>query len=374
VSSPPPNPLVIGGGPAGAAAALRLARAGTPVTLLERTVGPHDKVCGDFLSGPALAALATLGIDTAALGGAPIARVRLVAGDRVAESRLPFTARGLSRRAVDEALLAAASAAGARVRRGETARGLRAVGREFVLDRSGEAWRGETVLLATGKHDLRGAARPARGHGAVGLKIYLALAPEQGARLGDAMELVLLSGGYAGLQRVEGGRTVLCVMLSRQAARTVGASWDTLRDRLAAEAPHLARRLAAAIPFAKRPLAVAGVPYGHLHAPHPGAAPGLFRLGDQAAVIPSLAGDGVAIALASAALAARAVLAGESADIYHRRLGAALARPMRAAMLAHRAAMARQSQDWLVRACRLWPGLIGFTATQTRCYAGLADS
>jgi menaquinone-9 beta-reductase len=368
------HPIVIGGGPAGAAAALRLARAGVPVTLLERTVGPHDKVCGDFLGGPALAALGALGIDAAALGGAPVRRVRLVTDGRVAEAALPFPARGLSRRALDEALLAAAAAAGARVQRGETARGLRAEGRGFILERGGEAWRGETLLLATGKHDLRGAPRPARGHGAVGLKTYLALAPDQGAQLADAVELVLLPGGYAGLQRVEGGRTVLCVMLSRQAVRATGGSWDALRERIAAEAPHLARRLAGAIPLAGRPLAVAGVPYGHLHAPEPGATPGLFRLGDQAAVIPSLAGDGVAIALASAALAARSVLAGESAELYHRRLRAALHRPMRAAMLAHRAAGTRRAQDWLVRACRLWPGLIGFTATRTRCYAGPADS
>ena len=37
--------------------------------------------------------------------------------------------------------------------------------------------------------------------------------------------------------------------------------------------------------------------------------PGLFRLGDQAAVIASLAGDGIAVALASGAAAAHACLA-----------------------------------------------------------------
>ncbi len=369
------SPLIIGGGPAGAVAALRLARAGVPATLLERTAGPHDKVCGDFLGGPALAALEALGIDAGGLGGAPIARVRLISGTRMAQAALPFPARGLSRRVLDEALLAEAAKAGARVQRGKTARRLEAAGRELVLEWNGRAWRGQTVLLATGKHDLRGATRPARGRGAVGLKTYLALDPDQEARLGDAVELVLLPGGYAGLQPVEAGRTVLCVMLNRTAAvRTIGASWGALRDWLSGEAPHLATRLAAAVPLAGRTLAVAGVPYGHLHAPEPDAPPGLFRLGDQAAVIPSLAGDGVAIALASAALATRSVLAGESAFVYHQRLRAALRPPMRAAMFAHRAAGARQAQDWLARACRLWPGLIGFTATRTRCYAGLADS
>ena len=42
--------LVIGGGLAGAAAAVHLAGAGRDVCLLERTTGPHDKVCGEFLS------------------------------------------------------------------------------------------------------------------------------------------------------------------------------------------------------------------------------------------------------------------------------------------------------------------------------------
>ena len=46
--------VVIGGGPAGAAAAIHIARAGRAVTLIERNAGPTDKVCGDFLSADAI--------------------------------------------------------------------------------------------------------------------------------------------------------------------------------------------------------------------------------------------------------------------------------------------------------------------------------
>src|SRR6202012_5324674 len=42
--------LVIGGGPAGGVLAAHLARYGPRVVLAERSSGPHDKVCGEFLS------------------------------------------------------------------------------------------------------------------------------------------------------------------------------------------------------------------------------------------------------------------------------------------------------------------------------------
>ena len=74
-------------------------------------------------------------------------------------------------------------------------------------------------------------------------------------------------------------------------------------------------------------------------------APALYRLGDQAAVIPSLAGEGVGIALASGIRAACAITAGEGGDIFQPRLAAALARPLRTAVglssLAARPAIAR---------------------------------
>src|SRR3546814_3442465 len=52
---------------------------------------------------------------------------------------------------------------------------------------------------------------------------------------------------------------------------------------------------------------IAGVPYGWRAA---AGVPGIFRIGDQGAVIASLAGDGIAIALHSGTSAAQAYLRG----------------------------------------------------------------
>ena len=55
--------LIIGGGPAGSAAAITAARAGLNVLLFEKGPYGRDKVCGDGLTPRAIAALNDLGID-----------------------------------------------------------------------------------------------------------------------------------------------------------------------------------------------------------------------------------------------------------------------------------------------------------------------
>lgn len=358
-------PLIIGGGPAGAAAAISLARAGRPVTLIERHAGAHHKVCGDFLSADAMRLVGELGVDLAPLGPAPIARVQLVHGAAEASAPLPFLAVGLSRMALDEALLARARAAGARVLRGAAVRRLGRRGDEFVVDAGANGrWAAETVFLATGKHDLRGVARPRLGAELVGLKTYLALGPEQGLELAGTVELVLFAGGYAGLMPVEAGRAVLCWLMPRALLRRLDA-WPAALEWLLGACPHLARRLGGSVSLLARPVAVAGIPYGFLH--RGGGDGGLFRLGDQAGVIPSLAGDGVAIALLSGRLAAESWLAGEESAIgYHGRLRRALRRPVRVAGVAHRLVRNAAMQNWAVAACRGWPGLLGGLARATR--------
>jgi menaquinone-9 beta-reductase len=363
-----PEPLIIGGGPAGSAAAIALARAGRGVTLIERNAGPADKVCGDFLSAEAIDAITSLGIDLEALAPSPISSVRLIHGTRVATTRLPFAAVGVTRRALDEALLQKAKQSGARILRGHSVRRIERDGNSLLVDcGSAGPIATDTVFLATGKHDLRGAGRRGRTTGLVGLKMYYALAPAQREALRHHVELLLFAGGYAGLQPVEADTAVLCMLVPAERLRAAGGRWNSLLDSLHEECLHLADRLSGARALLDRPLAVAGLPYGHVHARDRQDAAGLFRIGDQAAVIGSLTGDGVALALASANLATQNWLDQvHTAPDYHGSWARRVSPQIRMASVIHRACLSPATQPWVMRTCRAWPGVMRHAAAWTR--------
>ena len=117
--------LVIGGGPAGATAALLLAKAGWRVILVERSEFPRQKVCGEFLSATNLPLLDHLGIGDVfrTLAGPEVHEVALYLGTATIRAAMPSVrdargkwGRALSREILDTILLNQAQNAGVEVR------------------------------------------------------------------------------------------------------------------------------------------------------------------------------------------------------------------------------------------------------------------
>ena len=114
--------LVIGGGPAGATAALVLAKTGWSVAVIEKKRFPRRKVCGEFISATSLPLLRELGIADAflRLAGPDVRRVGLFAQDAMVAAAMPqaggntgLWGRALGREHLDLILLEAAVRAGA---------------------------------------------------------------------------------------------------------------------------------------------------------------------------------------------------------------------------------------------------------------------
>jgi 2-polyprenyl-6-methoxyphenol hydroxylase-like FAD-dependent oxidoreductase len=332
--------LIAGGGPAGAAAALLLGRAGLTVELVERSRFPREKPCGEGLMPGGVQALARWGLADA-VGGAPFVGVRYRAGATVAEGRFPLiegraaVGRGQRRLVLDRALFeAAAATAGVRACHGAPVeRPILEGGRVVGLVVDGRPRRARLVVAADGlRSPLRrqlglDGAPPARPR--VGLRAHFRLAarrppvPWVEVYLGRGYELYVtpLPGGellVAGLAEAD--------LLARAPSEPgegwpppgsgSGAGWlapasGPVDDRpLAgaaarafagwiAEQPALAARLAGAEQITRlqgrAPLAATA---------RAGAVPGCVLLGDAAGYVDPITGGGLTQALLAAELLA----------------------------------------------------------------------
>jgi flavin-dependent dehydrogenase len=332
--------------------------------LIERRDGPHDKVCGEFLSGEAALYLEDLNIDVRSLGAVRIEAVRIFAGDYVATARLPFPAFGMSRRVLDEAVLRAATPLGAEVRRGSRVRSLQREDRGWIVELDdGSTISATDVFLATGKHDLRGWKRPPGTQAdLIAFKLHWRLRADETAALGACVELSFFPGGYAGLQQVENGVANLCLVVRRHTFVELGQTWDSLLSALRSACPHLDQRLTGAEPCCKRPLAIAQIPYGYVEP----VSSGPWRLGDQAAVIPSFSGDGISIALHSARLAAQIYAAGGTAFQFQSRIARDVGGQVWRATLMSQMLVRRTGQAIVAAGARVMPDLLRAIARNTR--------
>lgn len=111
--------FVIGGGPAGLAAAIAARRRGFDVTLADAIVPPADKACGEGLMPDALAALSTLGISVSAADSFPFRGIRFLDRGKVVAASFPVgRGRGVRRTTLHRMMIEKAEAVGVKLRWG----------------------------------------------------------------------------------------------------------------------------------------------------------------------------------------------------------------------------------------------------------------
>ncbi|HET7725815.1 MAG TPA: NAD(P)/FAD-dependent oxidoreductase [Candidatus Limnocylindrales bacterium] len=251
---------IVGGGPSGAALALRLARAGRDVLLVERAPAWRWRAAGVFSSPAAMRELRALGLGEELLArvAQPIPAMRVETPGGVA-FRLTYDAElpggegavGFDRSALDPALLGAAEAAGARIRRATSFEGARLpAGRGApvaVSVRDDHGLHRVEARVLVGADGLRstvaratGVARPPRLGGRVGLTFHLA---DPAADTPRDARMVILPGAYCGIAPVPGGRVNIGIVLfdprwrARLAADGPAATAAAVLQRLPATPP-----------------------------------------------------------------------------------------------------------------------------------------
>jgi menaquinone-9 beta-reductase len=198
----------------------------------------------------------------------------------------------------------------------------------------------------------------------LGLRVRLSAHPTLIKLVGDSIELHLFDGGYAGLILQEDGSANLCMAVRKDSLSDGGGSPLALLQSLGRSSPALAERLAF---MDSKPQidAIAAVPYGWIGQD---TVAGRFRVGDQAACIPSLSGEGNGLALASGMMAAQAWLEGgaAAAPSFQRRYAARAFRPVSAASFLWHWAENPRLAPLMLRATNAVPSLSRLAAALTR--------
>lgn len=287
---------IVGAGPAGSTLAALLAGRGLAVALIDRDAFPRDKLCGEFLSYDALPVAELLNIDLSA--SPAITHCRVVGRTRTYEFDFPHAARGVSRLFLDDALHRRAIAAGAAAITAAATH----VTRAGVTTEQGEI-AARVVVGAWGRwgrfdQQLGRKFVRDRAHRNFGFKRHYRGTPS------DTIELYSFRRGYLGVSSIEGGLTNICGLV--HAARLAGLKgrWDHFVDEIRDEEPRLEEMYGRHEPAQEGFLSSEPVIFRGRSA----VVDGIFMIGDASGIVDPLTGNGMAMAMQSALVAAPFVM------------------------------------------------------------------
>lgn len=274
--------VIVGGGLAGLTLGLLLRRREVPVAVIEAGVYPRHRVCGEFINGRGLDVLADLGVlaSLKTAGGCAAATAIFCVPDSSSPvRRLPKDAFCVSRFLLDASLARSFVEQGGRLVEG---------------NRWQEEFAQPGCVRATGRRPNPGAGGPRW----FGVKAHARQLP-----LEADLEMHFGPRGYVGICRVEGGRANVCGLFreSESAGSGTGAG-RVLKQLVSGAGADLRARLECADWDLESVCTVAGLPL-HVGLREAEASPDECAIGDAAAMIPPVTGNGMSMAFESAALA-----------------------------------------------------------------------
>jgi len=352
---------IVGGGPAGAAAAITAARMGAKVVLFEARDFPRHKVCGEFVSAESLDLLAGLLQNApeavSVFAKAPVInRTRLLFGGRVIEVEVSPTALSVSRYDLDVLLWNAAQRAGVEVHSNCEVIASDGGG-PFTLQTSAGSYTSKALIVAAGRWSQFTSDRTLPpGPKWIGLKAHFR---EPNAK--PSTDLYFFENGYCGVQPVAADVVNACAMVRSDRATSL--------EQVVALHPKLAER-AAGWHALMQPVSTAPLVYRE---PQP-VRDSMMFVGDAAAFIDPFSGDGISIALRSGRVAAeclREFLPGRSSLVdavaayqreYDKQFAPLISAASRVRSLFSLPAIAKPAVFELLRL----PGLIPYVIRKTR--------
>lgn len=312
--------IIIGGGPAGSSAAIRLAERGINVLVLEEKHMPREKLCGEFITPecfPSLKRLAVMDRMLAA-GAQKITRLSLItaSGKSVNAPMSEMSddaswAMSLSRARFDQVLFDRAQDAGAICMEGFAVkdclfengipRGVRAMS---LAEGKTVEFESSLIIDASGRNSRMMLGREERVAGRRGSRLYALKAHLRGVNgIGEQVELYFFPQGYGGLSLVEGGLVNLCFIANERTFRNAGGDAAKIVGQTVMKNSVARERLLKA-EVVGRWHSVGPLRFGRRRL----SQNGIIAIGDAAGMIDPFTGTGIQMALRTGEIAAEAII------------------------------------------------------------------
>ncbi len=358
--------LIVGGGPAGTSAAIRLAGQGFAVKLIEREKFPRHKLCGEFISPECFDHFKALGVldEMFSLSGDRITETCFYApqGKSVSIQSTWFsaneTALGLSRAEMDFQLLQRAEQVGVEVLEETQVVGLLTEnGRVCGVKTKTEEISADLIIDATGRARVLGKLADKQiqnpkskiQNRLVGFKAHLQNVNLEKGRC----EIYFFRGGYGGLNYVENGIANHCFLIKSEIVKEFGGNVEQILQEVIFQNRRAKETLQNATPiFDWLAVSVDGFGVKNLN-----PAPNLLAIGDAGAFIDPFTGSGMLMALESGELLSKMiitnVLRAEIAEKYKIRHAQKFQKRLRICNLMRRAAFMPNLTKWIIAALSL---------------------
>ncbi len=292
--------LIIGGGLAGLISAIQLAQLGWQVVLLEKKNFPRNKVCGEYISNEVLPYLHSLGIYPLQWKAKQITRFQLTAlsGEQV-EAPLEMGGFSIRRYTLDDCLYQQAIQNGVEILLNSSVEQVQFKEKFFEVNtRKGQILEAKIVIGAYGKRSnldkrLNRAFFQDRSH-YIGVKQYYEFPFAD-----DLVALHNFEGGYCGVSKVENNWVNVAYLTTKQSLQNAGTV-EILEGEILSKNPHLKEVFTKGKPMYEKPFVISNVSFQSKKR----VCDHLLMCGDSAGMISPLCGNGMAMAIRSAQIAA----------------------------------------------------------------------